>query len=150
MIDNETLRFFDDYELSYFLDLGKDGYYIDKQSRGSRKNLWMFRRFEDAEKYMLFLISQAARPGRYTDSPSYRWYQEGLNPRVTLTKPDPINYPGRVSVTVDGESKDRGWMPEHDAVAASHLMLLSFDELDRALRQGIPPDWFSFNVITAT
>ncbi|ELP44382.1 hypothetical protein O979_22195 [Mycobacterium avium subsp. paratuberculosis 10-4404] len=41
-------------------------------------------------------------------------------------------------------------MPEHDAVAASHLMRLSFEELDGALRQGIPPDWFSFNIITAT
>ncbi|ETB40342.1 hypothetical protein O974_24170 [Mycobacterium avium 11-0986] len=29
-------------------------------------------------------------------------------------------------------------------------MLLSFEELDGALRQGIPPDWFSFNIITAT
>ncbi|ETA93548.1 hypothetical protein O982_21955 [Mycobacterium avium 10-5581] len=41
-------------------------------------------------------------------------------------------------------------MPEHDAVAASHLMPLSFEELEDALRQGIPPDWFSFNIITAT
>ncbi|MBZ4533765.1 hypothetical protein [Mycobacterium avium] len=150
MTDKETLRFLDDYELAYFLVLGKDGYYIDKKSRGSRKNLWMFRRFDDAEQYMLFLISQEARPGRYSDSPSYRWYQEGLHPGITLTKPDPVNYPGRVSITVDGEPIDRGWMPEHDAVAASHLMLLSFEELDGALRQGIPPDWFSFNIITAT
>ncbi|GAB4909395.1 hypothetical protein [Mycobacterium avium] len=150
MTDTKTLRFLDDYELSCFLVLGEDGYYIDEESRGSRENFWMFRRFDDAEKYMLFLISQEARPGRYSDSPSYRWYQEGLRPGITLTKPDPVNYPGRVSITVDGEPIDRGWMPEHDAVAASHLMPLSFEELEDALRQGIPPDWFSFNIITAT
>ncbi|ETZ55882.1 hypothetical protein L838_0703 [Mycobacterium avium MAV_120709_2344] len=63
MTDTKTLRFLDDYELSCFLVLGEDGYYIDEESRGSRENFWMFRRFDDAEKYMLFLISQEARPG---------------------------------------------------------------------------------------
>lgn len=146
MTDNSSLRFLDDYELSYYLIIDDDRYYIDKQSRGSRKTYWMFRRFEDAEKYMLFLISQEARPGRYTDSPSYRWYQQGVDPRISLAKPDPVNYPGRASITVDGESTDRGWMPEHDAVAASHLILLSFEELEATLRQGIPPDWFSLKI----
>ncbi|GAB4997638.1 hypothetical protein JHV666_27350 [Mycobacterium avium subsp. hominissuis] len=61
MTDNETLRFLDDYELAYFLVLGNDGYYIDKQSRGSRKNLWMFRRFDDAKKYMLFRVCRTDR-----------------------------------------------------------------------------------------
>ncbi|WP_156660576.1 hypothetical protein [Mycobacterium sp. 852002-10029_SCH5224772] len=147
MTDSITLRFLDDYELSYYLIIDDNRYYIDKQSRGSRKTYWMFRRFEDAEKYMLFLISQEARPGRYSDSPSYRWYQEGVDPRISLTRPDPVNYPGRVSITVDRESTDRGWMPEHDAVAASHLIVLSFEELDDILRQGIPPDWFSLKII---
>lgn len=146
MSDATSLCFLDDYELAYYLVIDENQFYIDKQSRGSRKCYWMFRRFEDAEKYALFLISQSARPGRYSDSPSYRWYQEGLNPRITLTKPDPVNYPGRVSLTVDRESIDRGWMPEHDAVAASHLIVLNFEELDETLRQGIPPDWFSWNI----
>lgn len=149
MTDVASLCFLDDYEIAYYLVREDNRYYIDKKSRGSRKRSWMFRRYEDAEKYMLFLISQAARPGRYSDSPSFRWYQEGLNARTTLTKPDLENYPGRVSITVDGESTDRGWMPEHDAVAASRLIVLSFEELDEKLRQGIPPDWFSLNIIAA-
>jgi hypothetical protein len=147
-INNDgELCFLDDGELSYFLVTDNDAHYIDKQSRGSRGRYWMFRRFEDAEKYMLFLISQMARPGKYTGSPSFRWYREGLDPNVTLTKPDPINYPSRVSLTVNQETTDRGWMGEHDAVAASHVIVLSFQELDEALRAGVPTDWFSINVV---
>lgn len=147
MIGDRELCFFNDSELAYYLVIGDNGYYFDKKSRSSRERYWMFRRFEDAEKYMLFLISQAARPGKYSDSPSFRWYREGLNPRVTLTKPDPINHPGRVSMTVDHESTDRGWMPEHDAIAASHLIVLTFEELDETLRRGIPREWFSIKVV---
>ncbi|CQD10286.1 hypothetical protein BN000_02112 [Mycobacterium europaeum] len=149
MTDEKELCFIDDGELSYYLVIEDDKYYIDKKSRSSRERYWMFRRFEDAEKYMLFLLSQAARPGKYSDSPSFRWYREGLNPEVTLTKPDPVNFPGRVSLTVDHEPSDRGWMPEHDAIAASHLIVLSFEELDEALRQGIPRDWFNIKIVTS-
>jgi hypothetical protein len=108
----------------------------------------MFRRFEDAEKYMLFLISQTTRPGKYNESPSYRWYKDGLDSRVTLAKPDPENHPGRVSLTVDNEATDRGWMTEHNAVAGSHVIVPSFDELEEALREEIPSDWFSINVVS--
>jgi len=37
-------------------------------------------------------------------------------------------------------------MPERDAIAASHLIVLSFEELDEKLRRGIPRDWFSIRV----
>ncbi len=37
-------------------------------------------------------------------------------------------------------------MPEHEAIAASHLIVLSYEELDEILRQGIPRDWFSIKV----
>ncbi|VBA45051.1 hypothetical protein LAUMK13_05327 [Mycobacterium innocens] len=147
MINDRELRFFDDLELSYYLVFEDNLNYIDGMSRGSRRRYMMFRRFEDAEKYMLFLISQAARPGYYEDSPGFRWYKQGLHPRVSLSKPDPINHPGRVSITVDQEATDRGWMSEHDAIAASHAIVLSFEELDAVLRQGVPPAWFTINVI---
>ncbi|OBH28766.1 hypothetical protein A5692_22170 [Mycobacterium sp. E342] len=109
----------------------------------------MFRNYEDAEKYLAFLISQMAHTGKYSNSPSFRWYREGLNPRVSLSKPDPANYPGRVSMTVDDEPSDRGWMPEHDAIAASRVIVLSFEELDYMLRQGVPSDWFTLNIRSA-
>jgi hypothetical protein len=145
--DNE-LALIDDADVSYYLVCEGDRYYIDSKERGSRDTYWMFRAFEDAEKYLLFLISQMARPGQYTDSPAFRWYQEGVDPRVTLTKPDPVNFPGRVSLRIDQEVTDRGWMGESDAPAASHILLLGFEELDSILREGIPADWFSINIIT--
>ncbi|BBX99004.1 hypothetical protein [Mycobacterium lacus] len=148
MTNDCELRFFDDWELSYYLVFEDDQYYIDRTSRGSRGRYIMFRRFEDAEKYAVFLISQVARPGYYEQSPSFRWYKEGLHPRVALAKPDPVNHPGRVSLTVDQDATDRGWMSEHDAIAGSHVIVLSFDELDATLREGISPDWFSINIVS--
>lgn len=149
MTNNSELCFLDDSEISYYLSVEDKYLYIDKESRGSRGRYWMFRRFEDAEKYMLFLISQMVRPGKYDESPSFRWYREGLDPRVRLAKPDPENHPSRVSLTVNDESTDRGWMTEHNAVAGSHVIVLGFNELEEVLQEGIPSDWFSINVVTA-
>lgn len=146
MTNSRELAFIDDADISYYLTWGDGNFYIDSQERGSRKTYWMFRRFDDAEKYLAFLISQSARPGQYTESPAYRWYQEGIDPRVTLSKPDPVNFPGRVSLRIDQEPTDRGWMGETDAPAASHVLVLSFEELDSILRQGIPKDWFTVTI----
>lgn len=143
MTNDHELSFIDDADVSYYLVAENGAFYIDEKERGSRGRYWMFRNFEDAEKCMLFLISQIARPGTYTDSPRFRWYQEGLNPRVSLHKPDPKNYPGRVSLTVDEEPIDRGWMGENDAIAFSHAIVLTYEELDATLREGIPADWFA-------
>ncbi|MCV7029365.1 hypothetical protein [Mycobacterium sherrisii] len=148
MTNDGELCFLNDGEISYYLVIENDHYYIDKKSRSSRGRYWMFRRFEDAEKYMLFLISQMVRPGRYADSPGFHWYREGLDPRVTLTKDDPVNHPGRVRLTVDKEAIDRGWMTEHNAVAGSHIIVPSFNELEKSLREQIPNDWFSIDVVT--
>lgn len=146
MTGGHELAFIDDGDVSYYLVWDEGKYFIDSEERGSRHTYWMFRNFDDAEKYLAFLISQMARSGKYTDSPAYRWYQEGVDPRVTLTKPDPINFPGRVSLTVDQEPTDRGWMGESDAPAASHILLLDFEELDVALREDVPADWFTINI----
>jgi hypothetical protein len=145
MTNESELAFIDNAGVSYYIVAEDDVYYIDEEERGSRGRYWMFRNFEDAEKCMLFLISQNARPGEYSDSPKFRWYREGLDPRVSLSKPDPVNYPGRVSVTVDQEPTDRGWMGENDAVAFSHAIVMSYGELDDTLREGIPDDWFKLN-----
>ncbi|OBF04705.1 hypothetical protein A5730_16765 [Mycobacterium sp. ACS4054] len=149
MMGSHELAFIDDGDVSYYLTWEGGQFFIDSEERGSRRTYWMFKSYDDAEKYLAFLISQMARPGKYSDSPSFRWYQEGLNPMVSLSKPDPANYPGRVSMTADHEPSDRGWMPEHDAIAASHLIVLSFEELDCVLRQGVPPDWFTLNIRSA-
>ncbi|WP_142393992.1 hypothetical protein [Mycobacterium kansasii] len=137
----------DDADVSYYLARESDEYYIDSEERGLRQRYWMFRRYEDAEKYLLFIISQMARPGKYTDSIGYRWAQEGLDDRVSLSRPDPVNYPGRVSLRVDEEATDRGWMAKSDAAAASHILVLTFEELDTLLREGIPADWFTINIV---
>ncbi|HYB36839.1 MAG TPA: hypothetical protein VEF72_14510 [Mycobacterium sp.] len=148
MANDSELAFIDDADVSYYLVAENDVYYIDEKERGSRGRYWMFRNFADAEKCILFLISQRSRPGRYADSPRFRWYKEGLDPRVSLNKPDPVNYPGRVSLTVDQEPVDRGWMGENDAVPFSHAIVLTYEELDVALREGVPDDWFNLNLVT--
>src|SRR5262249_16628981 len=137
----------DDGDISYFLVKENDRYYIDQKERSERGRYWMFRHFKDAEKYLLYMISQSARPGKYSDSPGFYWYRQGLDRRVALHKPDPENFPGRVSLTVDHESVDRGWMGEGDAIAFSHAIVLTYEELDRALREGVPSDWFSLNIV---
>jgi hypothetical protein len=140
--ENGQLEFLDTSDISYYL-VPEDGvYYIDSVERGSRDRYWMFRQFEDAEKYMLLLISQSTRPGTFSDSPVFRWYRAGLDPRVSLAKPDPDHFPGRVSLTVDGEPIDRGWMGETDAISFSHAIVLSYEELCTRLKDGIPADWF--------
>lgn len=149
MTGSHELAFIDDGDVSYYLTWKGGQFFIDSEERGSRRTYWMFRNYGDAEKYLAFLISQMARPGKYTNSPSFRWYREGLNPVVSLSKPDPANYPGRVSMTVDDEPSDRGWMPEHGAIAASHLIVLTFEDLDSVLRQGVPSDWFTLNIRSA-
>lgn len=147
MVNRNELALIDVGDVSYYMACKDDCYFIDSEERGSRKTYWMFRRFEDVEKYLLFLISQMSRPGRYNQSPAFRWYQEGLDPRVTLSKPDPDNFPGRVSLRVDQEPTDRGWMGQNDAPAGSHVLVMSFEELDSALREGIPADWFTVNIL---
>lgn len=148
MVNPNELALIDVGDVSYYVTFKDDCYFIDSEERGSRKTYWMFRRFEDAEKYLLFLISQMSRPGRYNQSPAFRWYQEGVDPRVTLSKPDPVNFPGRVSLRVDQEATDRGWMGQNDAPAGSHVLVMSFEELDSALREGIPADWFTANILS--
>src|ERR1700761_1509976 len=148
MVSDSELAFFDGGDIFCCLVAEGGVYYIDEAERGSRGRYWMFRNFEDAEKCVLFLISQRAWPGRYSDSPRSRWSREGLDARVSLDKPDPVNYPGRVSMTVDQESSDRGWMGENDAVPFSHAIVLTYDELDARLREGIPGDWFDVHFIT--
>lgn len=143
MTDDNTLVLAVDSEDSYFLVNDNGVYYIDEKERGTRRRYWMFRALEDAEKCLLFLISQSARPGKYSDSPRFRWNAEGLDSRVSLSKPDPENYPGRVSMTVDAEPIDRGWMGENDAVPFSHAITMTYDQLDEALREGVPQEWFS-------
>jgi hypothetical protein len=135
---------------TYYLSPQDDVYYIDEEERSSRGRFWMFRRLEDAEKGLLFLMSQAARPGKYSDSPRYRWNEQGLNANVHLHKTDPEKRPGRVAMTVDREPIDRGWMGENDAIPFSHAITLTYDELDSAVREGIPPEWFTVNVVSAS
>jgi hypothetical protein len=147
LIDERELAITDSSGESYYLSPQDGVYYIDEMERGSRGRYWMFRKLEDAEKGLLFLMSQAARPGQYSDSPRYRWSKQGLNSGVYLAKPDPENFPGRVTMTVDHESVDRGWMGENDAIPFSHAITLTYDELNRAVREGVPSDWFTIGVV---
>lgn len=125
-------------EMLYILEEKPDGFYISTQERGSTKTYWMFRGPADAEKFLLYSIAEEARPGKYSDSPQCRWAREGLDPRVRVQHTDPETYPSRVSLTVDHEPQDRGWMGEADTIGFSHAIVLTFEALDELLREGIP------------
>jgi hypothetical protein len=118
----------------YFLVPEDNVFYIEAEERGTRGRYWMFRQLGDAEKCLLFLNYQG---GRSPSSPLFRWYRRGLHPRVSLSKPDPENIPGRVSLTVDDEPTDRGWMGVEDAISLSHVLLMSYKELEYELRQHV-------------
>jgi len=147
IVSDSEVAFSGDAEISYFLVKEDVAYYIDQKERSSRGRYWMFRHFEDAEKYLLLLISDFARPGEYSDSILFRWYKEGVDPNVSLKEIDPDNYPGRVSLTFDQEDTDRGWMSDYDATIFSHAIALTYEELEHALREGIPPDWFNSGIV---
>lgn len=150
MLDDATLSFDNaSGDLRYYIVLDGGMFYMDVQERGSRKRFWMFRRVDDLEKYALFTISQDARPGDYLASPGSRWRRQGVHPSVILEQPDAERFPGRVSMTIAGESIDRGWMGRSDAISFSHAIVLTFEELDRLVRSGIPEDGFQVRVTGA-
>ena len=121
-------------EPRYFLVPEDKVFYIEAEERGTRVRYWMFRQQADAEKCLSFLNHQG---GLSPSSPPFSWYRRGLHPRVSLSKPDPEMAPGRVSLTVDGEPTDRGWMDASDAVSLSHILLLSHEALEYELRQHV-------------
>lgn len=129
-------------DLRYFVTDESGIFFIDVEERGSRERYWMFHEFDDLEKYLLFVISQDAYPGAYDESLRARWRKQGVDPRVTLTQPDPENYPGRMAITVIGENLARCWMGRSDAIAFSHGIHISYEELDRMTREGLPVEGF--------
>ncbi|BAX90887.1 hypothetical protein [Mycobacterium shigaense] len=145
MTSINELGFIDDGGVSEYLVWENGRYFIDEQERGSRDKYWMLNHYPDAEKLLLFSIGKRALSGRYIDSPAMDRLERAVDPRVTLSKPDPLNYPGRVSLRVNGEDDDRGWIGETDATAASHIVFLSFEDLDSLLREGLPADWFTIS-----
>ena len=150
MLDDATLSFDNaPGDLTYYVASEGGLFYMDVQERGSRQRFWMFRRLEDLEKYVLLTVSQNARPGSYLSSPESRWRQLGVHPDVILEQADVERFPGRVSITILGESVDRGWMGKSDAIPFSHAIMLSFEELDQYVRSGIPEDGFQVSVTGA-
>lgn len=129
-------------DLRYSVVAESGAYYLDVEERGSRERYWMFRRYEDLEKYLLLAISQDARPGNYAESPKARWRAQGPDPKVILAQPDPEEFPGRLSITVIGESAERCWMGRSDAIAFSHAIFVSYEELNKLVREGIPAQGF--------
>lgn len=87
--DDGSLAFVDELDVSYYLVPEDDVYYVDSEERGSRKRYWMFRRLDDAEKFLIFQFSQSARPGKLPNSPAFKWYRDGLSPTVLFTIPTP-------------------------------------------------------------
>ncbi|WP_343574749.1 hypothetical protein [Mycobacterium sp.] len=139
-----------DDDFSYYLVSSEGLFYVDIAQRSARSRNCMFRSFYDAEKYLLFKIADSARLVNGLGYLSALWYQQGLNPRVTLKNLEPNEkYPNKFSLTVDQEPVDRGWMDEMDATAFSHAIFLTYEELDARLREGVPPEWFTLELVEA-
>ncbi|MEH3142846.1 MAG: hypothetical protein PGN37_22330 [Mycobacterium kyogaense] len=129
-------------EFFYYLSEESSVYFLDLEERGTRKRYWMFRRLRDAEKYILCALCDAAQTVQRTDTLWQRWFQSGLDPRVQLSYNDIDQFPGSVSLTVDQEPIDRGWMGKDDALAFSHPILLTVHELRKAVRAEFPDEAF--------
>lgn len=127
-------------EFMYYLTEESDVYYLAVEERRVQKCYWMFRLLADAQKYIECTLSDATQSIRQPDRLWRRWIQLGLNPRVTLTYPDPSQYPGRVSLTVEGETRDRCWMGKSDAIPFSHAIVLSVPELEHVLAAQFPDE----------
>ncbi|ORV85426.1 hypothetical protein [Mycolicibacterium iranicum] len=139
MADDSTLSFaHPSGEFMYYLTEESDVYYLAVEERRVQKRYWMFRLLADAQKYIDCTLSDATQSIRQTDRLWRRWTQLGLNSLVTLTYPDMNKYPGRVSLTVDCEPTDRGWMGKSDAVPFSHAIILSTAELEGVLTSQFP------------
>lgn len=141
MADGSTLSFaHPSGEFMYYLSQESDVFYLAVEERRVQKRYWMFRLLEDAQKYIDCTLSDATQSIRQTDRLWRRWTELGLNSHVTLTYPDVNQYPGRVSLTVDDEPRDRGWMGKSDAVPFSHAIVLSAKELERLLISQFPDE----------
>ncbi|ADG97262.1 hypothetical protein Srot_0783 [Segniliparus rotundus DSM 44985] len=110
----------------------------------------MFRNFDDAEKYMLFLLASGAYMMNRLGFLSIEWSNRGVAPwaRVENLEPE-VEYSEKFSVSIEGESGDRGWMKERDAIIFSQIARLAYEELDAKLREGIPPEWFTLEIAEA-
>ncbi|WP_138158213.1 hypothetical protein [Mycolicibacterium neoaurum] len=132
-------------DLKYFVVAEAEAFFIDVEERGSRERYWMFSQFDDLEKYLLFMISQAALTDASGGSLRARWQREGADQRVTLSQPDPENSPGRMSITVKGERVPRCWMGRGDAITFSHGIAMSYEQLERLVREGLSSDGLQRN-----
>lgn len=143
MVDDRTMSFaHPSGEFFYYLSEESNAYFLDLEERGTRKRYWMFRLLEDAEKYVLCALCDATQAVQRTDTLWQRWGQSGLDPRVQLSYPDIDQFPGRVLLTVDQEPIDRGWMGKEDAIAFSHPILFTVDQLRAVLRAEFPDEAF--------
>ncbi|WP_156920438.1 hypothetical protein [Segniliparus rugosus] len=134
-------------ENSYLV--AEDGcFYLESEERGSRGRDMTFTNFPDAEKAVLFSLADVARSVNNLDSLDLLWYREGLHPRVTLTNLEPEKeFSQKFGIIVDQEPAYRGWMTQSGATVFSHVVVLTYEELDARLREGVPPGWFTLELV---
>lgn len=124
----------------------EDGWSLTKEERGIASERGVLRAFPDVEKYLLYLMGQLPRRTDYTSAPDYRWYQQGLDPRVRLEKTDPAAEYSYMFLFVDEEPTDRGYLGQMDAVTFSHPLVMSYEQIDATYREGLPNEWLSLDV----
>ncbi|TDZ93540.1 hypothetical protein [Mycobacteroides salmoniphilum] len=122
----------------------RDGIAIDIEQRGLAGNAGFLRQISDVEKYLLLGTADSVRMSLGLPRRDVSWYQAGLDSRVHLRNLDPeAEYSTRFEMSVEGEPSDRGWLAEIDAVTFSHLLEMTYGDLDSLMREGIPSDWFT-------
>src|SRR5437764_1176059 len=78
--------------------------------------------------------------------PDFRWYREGADTRARLEKTDPTAGYSYISLYIDNEPLDQGYLRQIDAITFSHPLLLTYDQVDATYRDGLPSEWLALEI----
>ncbi|WP_330182172.1 hypothetical protein OHB26_38595 [Nocardia sp. NBC_01503] len=131
--------------MNYRVEQSSSGWALTKEERGLTSMLGSLRNYEDVEKYLLRLMGGVPQRAERTSSPDYRWYREGVDPRVRLEPTDPTAEYSYMSLFVDDEPLDRGSLKPSDATKFSHPLVMSYEQVDQIYREGLPDEWFTID-----
>ncbi|MFJ4657936.1 hypothetical protein ACIP5Y_42275 [Nocardia sp. NPDC088792] len=143
--DNELLLEIGD--IKYYLSVEAEQWSITKRERNNRSPVAQLLRLDDAEKYLLCVMGDAAWATDPANSPSSRWYDQGLAPRTRLVPVDPDAEFSRQFLFVDDERMPRATMRTMSATWFSHPLLLTYEQVGATYREGLPPDRFTIEIV---
>ncbi|MFI1918664.1 hypothetical protein [Nocardia sp. NPDC020380] len=147
MADGELIL--DIGDIKYYLSIEPTGVSITKRERNTRTPVAHLQRMDDAKKYLLCVMGDAAWTTDFANSPSSRWYDQGVAAGVHL---EPVNPDAEFSdqfLFVADEGDPRATMRTMDATWFSHPLLQAYEQVDAKYRESLPSNRFTIDVVPA-